>query len=227
MPFRPAYLAIVDDHVLFRKTLKNYLSEQRNLQVVNQTSTILDLLHKLKGVSVDILLMDIFIPGLSGSDAVKEIRNLYPAIKILIVSMSTDMDLISDLLDSGIHGYVSKKDEPEELLQAIQCVADNQIYRNLLFTEALYWNKQNNIKAYSQEHAIELNEREKKVLQLIWEEKSSKEIADNLFLGVRSVEKIRQDLKEKIGAKSTVGLLKYGINKKIIGSGSYNTGLVK
>ena len=227
MPFKPSYLAIVDDHVLFRKTLKNYLSEQRNIQVVIQTSTILDLLNKLKGVSVDILLMDIFIPGLNGNDAVKEIRNLYPAVKILILSLSTDMDLIGELLDSGIHGYVSKKDEPEELLHAIQCVSDNQIYRNLLFTEALYRNKQNNIKAYSQEHSVELNEREKKVLQLIWEEKSNKEIADKLFIGLRSVEKIRQDLKEKIGAKSTVGLLKYGINRKIIETGTYNTGWVK
>jgi DNA-binding CsgD family transcriptional regulator len=63
---------------------------------------------------------------------------------------------------------------------------------------------------------VNINEREKKILQLLWEEKSNKEIADELFLGIRTVERIRQDLKEKVGAKSTVGLLKYAINQKII-----------
>jgi len=130
--------------------------------------------------------------------------------------MCADMNLISDLLDGGIHGYILKSEEPEELLQAIRVVADNRLYRNKVFTEALYWNKQNDIKTFAGKSSLTLNEREKKILQLIWEEKSNKEIADELFLGIRSVEKIRQDVKEKIGAKSTIGLLKYGINKKII-----------
>jgi len=74
---------------------------------------------------------------------------------------------------------------------------------------------------------VSLNEREKKMLQLIWEEKSNKEIADELFLGVRSVEKIRQDMKEKMGVKSTVGLLKYAINQRIIGVNSKRTDLIR
>lgn len=131
--------------------------------------------------------------------------------------MCTDSDLISDLLDMGIHGYISKSDEPEELLQAIRAAAENRIYRNRLFTEALYRHKQNTFRAYSDGNTVLLNDREKKILQLLWEEKSNKEIADALYLGVRSVEKIRQDMKEKVGAKSTVGLLKYAIAKRIIG----------
>jgi DNA-binding NarL/FixJ family response regulator len=227
MLFRPINLAIVDDHVLFRKTLKNFLVEQPNLNVAIQAADIPDLYSKLKTAQVDILLMDIFMPELNANDAVKTIRKEYPDIKILILSMCTDMGLISEMLDSGIHGYISKADEPEDLLEAIQAVEDNRIYRNRIFTEALYWNKQNNIKTAADEPFNGLNDREKRILQLIWEEKSNKEIADELFLGVRSVEKIRQDMKEKLGIKSTVGLLKYAVDKRIIGVSSRSSGMIR
>ncbi len=213
---KPISLAIVDDHLLFRKTLKFFLLEQKNISVTVQVSNVLDLLNELRTKAVDMILLDIFMPGMNGSEAVAALRQEFPLTKILVLSMCTDMELISDLLDSGIHGYISKADEPEELLQAISAISDNRLYRNILFTEALYWNKQNNIRDFRTDNRPMLSEREKKMLQLIWEEKSNKEIADELFLGVRSVEKIRQDMKEKVGVKSTVGLLKYAIAKKII-----------
>jgi DNA-binding NarL/FixJ family response regulator len=227
MIIRPINLAIVDDHSLFRKMLKNFLSDQKNINVFVEASNIFDLRDKLKGTSIDVLLMDIFMPELNGNDALKMIREEYPLLKILVLSMSTDMDLISDMLDSGIHGYLSKADEPENLLDAIVAASENRIYRNRLFTEALYWNKQNNKMPYSSGSEAVLNDREKKILQLIWEEKSNKEISDELFLGIRSVEKNRQDMKEKIGAKSTVGLLKYAISKRIVGANSRSSGLIR
>ena len=227
MLLNPINLAIVDDHALFRKTLRSFLSEQRNLRVPVQAPDIFELLPLLKTSSIDILLMDLFLPKCNGNAALKMIRQEHPDIKILILSISTDMDLIGDLLDAGIHGYISKAGEPEELLEAIQAVADDHIYCNHLLTEALYRSRQNHPGAYlNGSHAV-LSEREKKILQLIWEEKNNREIADELFLGVRSVEKIRQDMKEKIGVKSTVGLLKYAVNKRIIGTASHSPGVVK
>jgi DNA-binding NarL/FixJ family response regulator len=220
MLFRPIKLAIVDHHILFRKSLKSFLSEQENIQVVLQATDIADLLGKLKTASADLLVLDIFQSELSAGEALREIRNEYPQMKVLILSMNSDMDLISDLLDCGIQGYVSKADEPDELIQAIYTIADNRIYRNGIFTEALYWRKQPNVKGFSNNLSVILNERERKMVQLIWEEKSNKEIADELSLGIRSIEKIRQDIKEKIGARSTVGLLKYAINKRIIRASS-------
>jgi DNA-binding NarL/FixJ family response regulator len=224
---RQLNLALVDDHAIFRETLKSFLSEQEAMHVAIQASDILDLLDKLRTSSIDVLLMDLFLPELTGTEALQTIHREYPDIKILILSASTDMDLISHLLDNGIHGYISKSDEPEELLQAIRAAANDQIYRNRLLTEALYWGRQNNVRSFMNGSHISLNEREKKILQLIWNEKNNKEIADELFLGVRSVEKIRQDLKEKIGAKSTVGLLKYGINKGIIRIGRQHSDLIR
>jgi DNA-binding NarL/FixJ family response regulator len=216
MPIGPINLAIVDKHVLFRKSLKNYLSEQENFNVVIQTSDEFELFDQLSLSSVDILLMGIAAPGLNGNNILEIIRARYPSIKVIVLSMNTGMDLISNMLESGIYAYICMADEPEELINAIRVVSEDRIYRNRLFTEALYWNKQNHISPYSGERSSPVSEREKKMLQLIWEEKSNKEIAEALYLGVRSIEKIRQDLKEKIGVRSTVGLIKYAINKGIV-----------
>ncbi len=209
-------LAIVDDHTLFRKTLKNYLAEQRNINVFIQSPDIPDLLIKLKDFYIHILLMDLFLPNINGFDAIKMIKSEYPDIKIVVLTMCTDMNLLSQLLDSSVYGIISKSDEPEEVINAINSVAEHRIYRSKLLTEIMYWGKQVRIRNQNAQPHVELSDREKEVLQLLWEEKSNKEIANHLFLSIRSVEKIRQDMKDKLNVKSTIGLLKYAINEQII-----------
>jgi DNA-binding NarL/FixJ family response regulator len=208
-------LAIVDNHTILRRTLKSYLSEQGNINVVIQSPDIPDLLRKLKDTYVHMLLMDLFLPEINGFDAIKIIQHQYPDIKILVITMCNDLHILSELFDCGIYGILSKADEPEEVINAISSVADHRIYCSKLLTEVMYWGRQNNMRKPGELH-VRLNEREKEVLQLLWEEKSNKEIANHLFLGIRSVEKIRQDMKEKLNVKSTIGLLKYGIKEKII-----------
>lgn len=217
MLFNSINVAIADDHTLFRKTLRDYITGQKNINVVVQSPDIQDLLYKLKNNCVQVLLMDEFMPKLNGAEAVKTIRHEYPEIKILILSMRTDMELLSDLMDLGVYGYFSKADEPEELIHAIITLSEQRIYRNKMFTEVMYWSKQNDMEMNIPAAHTPLSEREKQILKLLWDEKSNKEIADHLFLSVRSVEKIRQDLKEKLGVKTTVGLLKYAMSTKVIG----------
>lgn len=211
-------VAIVDAHTLFRKTLKNYLTGRDNINVVIQSADIPDLLYKMKASLVNVLLIDISMSKINGIEAIKIIKHQYPETKVLIVSMCNDMDLLSDLMELGVYGYFSKAGEPEELINAIVSISEKKIYRNKMFTEVMYWSKQNNIGSAMNTSHILLNEREKEILKLLWEEKSNKEIADHLYLSVRSIEKIRQDLKEKLGVKTTVGLLKYAIRKKVIGT---------
>jgi DNA-binding NarL/FixJ family response regulator len=215
MILKPINLAIVDDQTLFRKTLKNYLTEHDSIKVVIHVSDIFELLNKIQQFKVDVLIIDAFMPGVRGYEAIKMIREKCPEVRILVLSMNKNLDMISDLMESGINGYISKTDDPEELIQAIKAAEDDQLFRNKIFTDALYWNKQR-MKKYGSAESISLTEREKKILQLIWEEKNNQEIGDELFLGSRTIEKLKQDIKEKIGAKSTVGLIKYAINNKII-----------
>jgi DNA-binding NarL/FixJ family response regulator len=216
MIFKPVKLAIADDHALFRKTLKNFLSGQQNVTIPIQAADMSDLSNKLKDNPVDVLFMNFFLPGLQGHEGVKSLIGEFPDIKILILSTNADIESISRLMETGIHGCISKFNEPGELIDAIKIASENRIYRNDLLTEALYFDRQNAIRAYRSEAATKLTKREKKILQLMWEEKSSKEIAHEIFLGVRSVEKLRQVIKKKIGAKSSIGLMKYAIDQKII-----------
>jgi len=209
-------LALLDDHTLFREALRNYLTQQKNIEVTIHESSAFELLHKLKRIPADILLIDLFMPQLNGNDAIKIVRSEFPQVRVIVLSMCTDLQTINNLLDIGIHGYISKDDEPENLLQAIKAVSERRIYRNKLFTEALYLNKQNVINSVKDDAIIAFNERERKILQLLWDEKSNKEIANELFLSIRSIEKIRQDMKEKLGVKTTVGLFKYALKNKII-----------
>jgi|SRR5580692_9998036 DNA-binding NarL/FixJ family response regulator len=220
-------LAIVDDHALFRKTLGAFLPKQENIQVVFQASDIFDLMTQLKESPIDVLILKMFLPEFNGNDALKMIHSEYPCIRILVLLVNIDFNLISELPEAGIHGYISNADDPDDLIQAIHAAADDRIYRNKIFTDILYWNKQKSVRNYIVNSNPHLSEREKKILQLIWEEKSNKEISVELFLGVRSVEKIRQDMKEKIGVKSTVGLLKYAINRQIIHLNTLKNGMVR
>ena len=209
-------LAIVDDHALIRKTLKNYLSKQNEISVLIQCGDILSLLESLKTNPVDIVLVNMCTPGLTGVEAIRKFRYESPDVKIIILSADSDLAIISDLLDSGIHGYISKSDEPEELIRVIRDVAQYGICRSRLFTEALFWNRQSSFRLVMERQQAELNDREMGIIRLLWEEKSNKEIAEALFMGIRTVERLRQDMKEKVGVKSTVGLIKFAIQRKII-----------
>jgi DNA-binding NarL/FixJ family response regulator len=205
MLLRQINLAIVDGHSLFRKTLKSFLSEQEKISVILQGAELSEVIKKLKTTSVDVLLIDVFMSGLNGTDEIKYLCEEFPDVKVVALSGTIDLKSIRDLLEAGIFGYVSKADEPEELLKAIRSAVDNRSYCSTLY-----------IRNYAGGAQITLNERERKIIQLICEEKSTREIAGALFLGTRSVEKIRQDIKEKIGARSIIGLLKYAIHKQII-----------
>jgi DNA-binding NarL/FixJ family response regulator len=207
-------LALVDDHILFRKTLFLYLSQQESIDIILEASDTGDLIANLKKKPVDILVTDIFMPQSDILQTLKEIKNVYPELKVIALSMCTDIIVINKLLDAGIYGYISKSDEPEELIKAVKSAQANRIYRNKFFTDALYWDSQKNRNSHMQE--ITFDEREKKIIQLLWEEKNNKEIAEYFFLSIRSIEKIRQDIKAKLGLKTTIGVLKYALNKKII-----------
>lgn len=218
MPPGQIHIAIADDHTFFRKLLSDYLSSQPNIKVSISVSDASDLLHKLKNNRVDIILLDLFMPKLKSFDAIRIIANVYPAVKIIVLSMCTDLKVVSKLLDFGIHAYISKCDEPSSLLDAITSISNNKFYRNYLFIEALFHNREGKQTKQIGNTNL-LNEREKMIIQALWEENSNLEIANDFCLSIRSVEKIRQDIKNKIGFKSLAGMFKYALGHGIISIG--------
>lgn len=210
-------LMILDSSVLFVKALKNYFSDKVPVIAVIQSSDKEHLTTQLKQCPIDVILIDIQMPNVL--DIVCTVRYEYAMIKILLLGMHTDMKFMTELLDLGIYGVISKADDPEDLFRAVISVKDHHVYRNKLFTDLLYERTLKEGRTGRIEHMISLSDREKKLLQLLWEEKNNKEIAQTLYISVRTVEKAKQTIKDKLGIKSTVGILKYAIKNKIISSG--------
>jgi two-component system nitrate/nitrite response regulator NarL len=210
-------LAIVDDHRVFRKAITSYLSQFHDINISIEVANGNELLQSLKNTACNVVLLDFHVPVLNGIETIKALQEDYPGIKIIVLSIEADLELASQLLDLGIHGYLSKSDEPEDLYQAVKAVHNDRVYRNKLLTEALYFARYNSIKSCGKTNKkIDFDIREVNILKLLWEEKCNKEIASEIFLGIRSVEKIRQDMKKKLGVTTTVGLLKYALKNKII-----------
>jgi len=213
-------LAITDDHTLFRKMLVDFLQKQPNLNVALQTASYEELLSCLPNVKIDILFMDIIASFVNAEEALQLIRHEYPNIKVIVFSKCSNPKILNELLELGVHAIIPTSDDPSELLNAAFSVATKSIYQNKLFTDILYWNKLQNFEKNKFRKEVSLSEREKTIIRMIWEEKSNKEISEKLFLGVRSIEKIRQDIKEKLDVKSTVAVLKYAIREGIINPAS-------
>ncbi|PWU02594.1 MAG: DNA-binding response regulator [Bacteroidetes bacterium] len=212
-------IALAEDHVLVRKALKHFLSQHPNFEVVLDVEDGTAVLTEIeeKKINVDVLLLDQFTPRTITRDIIKQIRLHFPLIKILIISMYVDYAIISDLLELGILGFVSKAAEPSELYAAILSAATGQLFRNRITTSALYWKQSEN----NQPGSIHFTEMQRKILQLLWLEKSTQEIADEICLSVSAIEKIKHQLKEKIGVHSTVGMIRFAIEKGIIVVGAY------
>lgn len=208
-------VAIADDHLLFRKLLSNYLSKFDNIAMEIEANDAVELLNKLSCKAADIVLLDLFMPKMNGIDAATIIGNDYPSIKIIVLSLCSDINIIKSFLDIGIHAYLSKSEDPSTVLAAIMAAAENRIHRSQLYTEALYYEKEATIKRGISKQT-NLDNREKQIIQLLWEDKSNKEMSDILYLSVSSIEKIKQELKERLEVKSIAGLFRYGLIHGII-----------
>lgn len=210
-------IGIVDDHNLIREALKSWLSQFNNFKIKLEAASGKELFDSLyEDSQLDVLILDLIMPGLNGKECVQHLRERYPHIKVLVMSMRFEHQLINELLNLGIHGYLFKGSEISELPEAIKAASANRIYRNEILTEALYWRTMNPVQQDVAPNGIFFTEKQKKIFHLLWEEKSTQEIADEVFISVSAVDKIKQQLKEKTGARSTVGLLKYAIENKII-----------
>jgi DNA-binding NarL/FixJ family response regulator len=210
-------IAIADDYKIYRDGLKVGLTADENFDITCEAENGEELLHGFKDAQPDVVIMDLKMPIMDGMEATKEIRRLYPAVKVLVVTMYEDDKFIIHLMEIGANGYLLKNADPEEIRKAIYCVSENGYYFNDLVNKALLKKLvlKNQIKpSFNQD--IELTERELEVLKLICEEKTAAEIAKQIFLSPRSVEGIRQRLIEKIGVRNTAGLVMFAIKNGLV-----------
>ena len=208
---------IADDHVLFRAGVKTALSLKKDIRIIGEADNGQQLLHLLKHLQPDVILLDIQMPIMDGITALPEIKKLYPEVRIIMLTMHNDHSMISRLMELGANAYLTKNSDSEVIYEAIKTCYTNEYYFNDLTNKALLdgLRTKRNADAFAPAE-IKLSDKEKHILKLMCEEKSTKEIADMVDLSPRTVEAIRDKLKSKTGVKSMAGLVIYAIKSGII-----------
>ena len=211
----PYHLVLADDHVLFRQGLERILEKKGDLEVVGEAGDGLELLNLLKKLTPHMIILDISMPNLRGLEAIHEIKGIYPEMKILILTMHKDKEYLHQAMSAGADGYLLKEDADTELFSAIEMVRLGKIYVSPHLANDLVdeWAKIRRGGSKPVSKPDHLTTREKEILKLIAEGKSSKEIADLLFISVRTAEHHRANMMVKLNMKKTADLVRYAIQK--------------
>jgi DNA-binding NarL/FixJ family response regulator len=207
-------IILADDHLMFRQGLRKIIEERADLEIIGEADCGLKLLELLQKLVPDLVILDISMPNLRGVEAVREIKSLRPSAKILILTMHKEREYLYQSISAGADGYLLKEDADTELFSAIKTIQQGRIY---ISPTMAVESKDDWARMARGEKAIPfgdpLTTRERQVLKLIAEGKSSKEIGDLLFISVRTVERHRANMMDKLSLKKTADLVKYAIQK--------------
>jgi DNA-binding NarL/FixJ family response regulator len=208
---------IADDHALFRTGVKTTLSMKKDIKMIGEADNGAQLLTLLKVLQPDVILLDIQMPIMDGITTLPEIKELYPDIRVIMLTMHNDHSMISKLMELGANSYLTKNSDSEVIYEAVKTVYEQEYFFNALTNRALIDGLRNKRQVEATLPAdTKLTDKEITILKLMCEEKSTKDIADLVFLSPRTVEAIRDKLKVKTGAKSMAGLVMYALKAGII-----------
>lgn len=211
-------LAIVDDHMLFRKGLIGLIEvacTHTRPVILFEANDGKDMIAKLQADNLpDILIMDVNMPVMNGYESVAWLRQHYPKIKVLVVSMVDKEEGIIRMLSMGVKGYLSKDVEPEELGAALEAIAARGYYYTDYVTGKLV---QLLVKAGGEEdEQLRLTHREEEFLELVCSDYTYNEIATKMFLSPKTIEGYRSALFQRLGVKSRVGLALYAVKEGLV-----------
>ena len=211
-------ILLVDDHEIVRDAFRFYFTDDTSFEIQNEACNGKEALEILATDEFDIIITDINMPEMDGVELVEEIRNREIKSKILVLTMLDGINSIKKMLSKGIHGYILKDSGKNELLKALNTILDGTNYFSeevsMRVMESMAGSNITPKKRLTVE--TELTDREKEVLNLIMEEKSNQEIADQLFISIRTVEGYKNNLLTKTGCKNMVGLTMYAIENNLI-----------
>jgi len=206
-------LAMVDDHQIVIDGLTSLIKGQEEFRLAFATTDPKEVLPLLEKQPVDILLTDIMMPGLPGNELAKMVRDRYPNIRILALSMSGTGELVNEMInEANVSGYVLKNIGKQELIKALQKIAEGGIYFSDEVVSELQ--RAENQKKTSAE--IRLTSREIEIIGLIEKEFNNKQIAEQLFISERTVETHRKNIFRKTNTNSVIGLIKYAYEHKLV-----------
>jgi two-component system nitrate/nitrite response regulator NarL len=211
MSDRRIKVVLVDDHHIVLDGLESLLQQEPEFLVMASLRSGEEVLEFLKTQQPNILLTDFTLPGISGIDFIRQVRRLYPQVKIIVLSMHDEAHIIKSVLKEGVQGYLLKNIQHSELKSAVRHVAQGLPFVSPEVTRLLM-DEMNKPK----DEPELLTERELDVLRLIAKEFSNKEIADKLFISERTVETHRKNIFRKTKTTSLVGLIKFAYEHKMV-----------
>lgn len=210
-------VAVADDHKIFRDGIKMALSDKKYLRMVWEAEDGKDLLHKMRLKTPDVLLMDIRMPEMDGVNAIALLRKEFEAVKVIVLTMYDDQEMITRMMEMGANAYLTKTTDPEEIYNAILTCMNDDFYFNDLVNRAVLMRLQQKkpAKPYFPSTPT-FSEKELNILRLIADDKTTEEISKEVFLSPRTIETIRQNMKTKAGARTIAGLVMYAIRNKLL-----------
>ncbi len=211
---KPYEIVLADDHNLIRSGLKKILATRSDLHVAGEAADGLALLSLLKQTVPHMVILDISMPNLRGIESIPEIKRLHPETKVLVLTMHKEEDYLYQAIAAGADGYVLKDDAEKDLFFAIDMIARGNIYISRFLAEEsrrdlIQWRLGKRKLPTSEP----LTTREREVLKLIAEGKSSRQIGELLFISARTVERHRANIMEKLNVRKTAELVKYAMRK--------------
>ena len=206
-------LALVDDHQIVIDGLMSLLKGHEKFRFAFATTNPLEVEKKLQQSSVDILLTDVMMPKLAGNVLAKAVKEKFPSIKILALSMSGQGDLVNEMInDADICGYVMKNIGKQELITALEKIAGGGIY----FSDEVIDELKRTSERKQRSEQAHLTDREIEIIRLIEREYNNRQIAEALFISERTVETHRKNIFRKTNTNSVIGLVKYAYEHKLI-----------
>ena len=206
-------ILIADDHTIFREGLKHILAEYPDLVVADEANNGQEVLDKIWKNNYDMVLLDITMPGMTGLEVLKQLKNEKPKLPVLILSMHPEEQYAVRVIRAGASGYLTKESAPDELITAIRKISQGRKYITSSLAERLAFE----VEADSEKplHDI-LSDREYQVLRMIAEGKTVKNIAKELSLSIKTVSTYRTRIMEKMKMKTNAELMHYVIKHQIL-----------
>jgi two-component system, NarL family, response regulator DegU len=203
-------ICVVDDHHIFRKALAGLISTFPRIRSVTEAENGSKCLQVVAQKNPHLVLLDLEMPVMNGIDCAEKLLQKYPDIKVIILTMHDSEKYMLHMIEMGVHSFLLKNSEPDELERAICSVVDKDYYHNEMLVSVLRKSMQNKIKSRRPDFSqpSPLTDREQRVLELMFEEKSAKEIARVLSISEKTVHSHKLNIQHKLQVKTTVGMIR-------------------
>lgn len=208
-------ILLADDHEIVRYGLRCVIEEQPDMEIVGDAvngRTAINLTHQLKP---DVVIMDISMPDMNGIEATRRIRKEIPDTKVIVLSMHHKRQFVIDMLKSGVSGYILKTKVHDDLIRAIKAAVADEVYLSSKITGIVAHDIASNLPTSDKSAYAILTPREREVLQLISEGKSTKESALHLNVSIKTIESTRRQIMQKLDIHNVADLTKYAVNEGI------------